>query len=107
MRTTPQTRRWNRADSWRPVLAGTAALLLAGCGSNGTGTVEEGTYFDGIETSSAVVQETPNGGYRTISGNPVVIVNGEVEPESMLPYGGGDEGIRQAEDETPFSATDL
>ena len=79
-------------------------LLLQGCSSNGT--VQEATYFDGMQTSSAVVQETPNGGYRTISGNPIVVVNADVEPESLLPYGGGDEGIRQAEDESPYYIND-
>lgn len=79
-------------------------LLLQGCSSNGT--VQEATYFDGMQTSSAVVQETPNGGYRTISGNPIVVVNDDVEPESLLPYGGGDEGIRQAEDESPYYIND-
>ncbi len=74
------------------------ALALAGCSSGGT--VQETTYLGDMETSSAVVQETPDGGYRTISGNPVVVVNDEVEPENMLPYGGGEEGIRQAEDES-------
>jgi hypothetical protein len=82
--------------------------LLAACNSGSSnGIVEEATYAGGLQTSSAVVQETPNGGYRTISGNPVVVVNGEIEPESMLPYGGGEEGIRQAEDETPFYTPDL
>ncbi len=81
-------------------LCGMGALMLWGCSSNGT--IEEATYTDGMETNSAVVQETPNGGYRTISGDPEIVVNGDIEPESMLPYGGGDEGIRQAEDETPF-----
>ena len=75
-------------------------LLVVGCSSNGV--VQEETYQDGFETSSAVVQETAGGGYRTISGNPIVVVNDDVEPESMLPYGGGDEGIRQAEDESPY-----
>jgi len=80
------------------LLCGTMALLIVGCSSNGV--VQESTYLDGMETSSAVVQETADGGYRTISGNPIVVVNDDVEPENMLPYGGGEEGIRQAEDES-------
>ncbi len=78
------------------------ALLLAACssgGNSGGGVVQESTYLGDMQTSSTVVQETPNG-YRTISGDPVTVVNGEVEPESMLPYGGGEQGIRQAEDES-------
>ena len=80
------------------LLCGTMSLLILGCSSNGT--VQESTYVDGMETSSAVVQETADGGYRTISGNPIVVVNDDIEPENMLPYGGGEEGIRQAEDES-------
>jgi hypothetical protein len=53
------------------------------------------------------MQETPNGGYRTVVGNPVIVVNGSVEPESLLPYGGGEEGLRQAEDESPNYAPSL
>ena len=74
------------------------ALLIFGCSSNGV--IQESTYVDGMQSSSAVVQATPDGGYRTISGNPIVVVNDQVEPENMLPYGGGEEGIRQAEDES-------
>jgi len=91
--------RRNQAASWKSFLGALGALLLWGCSSNGT--VEEANYVGGMETSSAVVQETPNGGYRTISGDPDIIANGQIEQESMLPYGGGDEGIRQAEDEGP------
>ncbi len=72
-------------------------LLLAGCSSNTP--IEEGTYVGGMETQSAVVEPNGNGGYRTISGDPYVAVDGGLEQESMLPYGGGDQGIRQAEDE--------
>jgi hypothetical protein len=80
------------------LLSGIVALLVVGCSSNGV--VQETTYLGGMETSSALVQGTADGGYRTISGNPIVVVNDEVEPENMLPYGGGEEGIRQAEDES-------
>lgn len=95
------------------LLWGIAACLVTSCSSPSSsssssdssssdsgGIVHEATYFDGMKTSSAVVQETPNGGYRTISGDPIVVVDGEVEPESMLPYGGSEQGIRQAEDES-------
>ena len=81
---------------------GMAALLTAACSSGGGGDIQEATYVDGMETDSAVVQATPNGGYRTVSGDPMVVANGDIEPESMLPYGGGNEGIRQMEDEAPF-----
>jgi len=78
-----------------------SAFLLAACSSGGSsGTVVEQEYVGDLPVDSAVLQETPNGGYRTISGNPVVVVSGDIEPESMLPYGGGEEGIRQAEDES-------
>lgn len=82
--------------------AGLVAFFLAGCSSGGdanNGIVTETTYVGGLATSQAVVQETPTG-YRTVSGDPVVVVNGEVEPESLLPYGGGEQGIREAEDES-------
>jgi hypothetical protein len=83
------------------IVAGVAGLIV-GCSSGGT--IQEATYVGDMQTSSAVVQATPGGGYRTISGNPIVVVNDQVEPENMLPYGGGEEGIRQAEDEgTPFA----
>jgi hypothetical protein len=85
--------------------AALATLLLAACGSGGSGTAEgpvyEQTYAGDLPTGGAIEQETPNGGYRTVVGNPVVILNGDVEPESLLPYGGGEEGLRQAEDESP------
>ncbi len=78
-----------------------AAFLLAACSSGGSsGTVVEQEYVGDLPVDGAVLQETPNGGYRTVAGNPVVVVSGDVEPESMLPYGGGEEGIRQAEDES-------
>lgn len=90
-----------RAVIWMRGLVAVTALALAGCSSSGSnGTVDEATYFDGMQTSSAVLQETPNGGYRTISGDPQVIVDNNIEPENMLPYGGGAEGIREAEDES-------
>jgi len=92
-------------------VAALAALLLSGlgvtflltsCGAGtSSGTVVEEEDVGGLPVDGAVLQETPNGGYRTVVGNPFVVVNGGVEPESMLPYGGGEEGIRQAEDESP------
>ena len=79
-----------------------AAFLLAACSSGASnGTVVEQEYVGDLPVDGAVLQETPNGGYRTVAGNPVIVVNGNVEPESMLPYGGGEEGLRQAEDESP------
>jgi hypothetical protein len=85
-----------------------AAFLLAACGGgSGSGTVVEQEYAGDLPVDGAIEQETPNGGYRTIAGNPVVIVNGGVEPESLLPYGGGEEGLRQAEDESPNYAPNL
>jgi hypothetical protein len=87
------------------VLTAAAALLLAACASGGSsgseGPVYEQTYAGDLPDGGAIEQETPNGGYRTVVGDPVVIVNGDVEPESLLPYGGGEEGLRQAEDESP------
>ncbi len=81
--------------------AAVSAFLLAACSSGGSGgTVVEQEYVGDLPVDSAVLQETPNGGYRTIAGDPVIVVNGGVEPESMLPYGGGEEGLRQAEDES-------
>jgi hypothetical protein len=79
------------------------AFLLAACGAS-TGAdqpVVEQEYEGGLPVDGAIEQETPNGGYRTVVGNPVVIVNGGVEPDNLLPYGGGEEGLRQAEDESP------
>jgi hypothetical protein len=86
-----------------PPLLGLAAMFfLTSCGAGGSnGTVVEQEYAGGLPVDGAVLQETPNGGYRTVVGDPVVVVNGDVEPESLLPYGGGEEGIRQAEDESP------
>jgi hypothetical protein len=78
-------------------------LLFTSC-SSGT-PIEEGTYVGGLQTQQAVVEAEPGGGYKTISGDPLIAMNGYIEPESMLPYGGGDSGIRQAEDETPFYST--
>ncbi|MCE0521586.1 MAG: hypothetical protein LV480_01590 [Methylacidiphilales bacterium] len=83
----------------RAILCWAAALSLVGC-SSGT-PIQEVNYVGGMETSSAVVVATPNGGYQTISGDPDVAIDGGIEQESMLPYGGGDQGIRQAEDEAP------
>jgi hypothetical protein len=86
------------------VLAGgIIAFSFAGC-SSGT-PIEEGEYVGGMPVDTAVVEPVPGGGYRTISGDPLVAMNGNIEQTSMLPYGGGDEGIRQAEDETPFYST--
>ncbi len=73
------------------------ALLLAGC-SNGTDVYESEGMYGMPPTDTAVVQATPTG-YRTVSGDPLIVYHDDLEPESMLPYGGGDEGIRQAEDE--------
>jgi hypothetical protein len=88
-----------------PLLVLAASFLLAACGTGASrasdGPVYEQEYQGGLPVDGAVEQETPNGGYRTVVGNPVVIVNGGVEPESLLPYGGGEEGLRQAEDESP------
>jgi hypothetical protein len=88
-----------------------AALLLAACGSGGSsatdGPVYEQTYAGDLPDGGAIEQETPNGGYRTVVGDPVVILNGDVEPESLLPYGGGEEGLRQAEDESPSYRPEL
>jgi hypothetical protein len=79
-----------------------AAFLLAACSSGASnGTVVEQEYVGDLPVDGAIMQETPNGGYRTVAGSPVIVVNGVVEPESLLPYGGGEEGIRQAEDESP------
>lgn len=84
-----------------PLLGVGAMFLLTSCGGASSGTVYEQEDVGGLPVDGAVLQETPNGGYRTVVGNPVVVVNGGIEPESMLPYGGGEEGIRQAEDESP------
>ena len=98
---------------WRARATGAtlAALLLSSCGGpgagSGDGTVYEQTYAGDLPDGGAVLQETPNGGYRTVVGNPVVIVNGQAEPASLLPYGGGEEGLRQAEDESPNYSPDL
>lgn len=74
-------------------------LFLAGC-SNGT-QIQEVNYVGGMETSSAVVQANSNGGYTTVSGDPdIAVADAGMEQESMLPYGGGDQGIRLAEDES-------
>jgi hypothetical protein len=81
----------------------TLALLITGCSSNTP--IYEGEYVGGMPVDTAVVEPTPGGGYRTISGDPLVAVNGDIEQTSMLPYGGGDEGIRTMEDETPFYST--
>ena len=85
------------------LLCGMAALLVTAC-SSGT-PIEEGEYYDGMPTDTAVVEATPGGGYKTISSDPLVGVNNGIEQESMLPYGGGDQGIRTMEDETPFYST--
>ena len=82
---------------------GIIAFSFAGC-SSGT-PIEEGEYVGGMPVDGAVVEPVPGGGYKTISGDPLIAVNGNIEQTSMLPYGGGDEGIRQAEDETPFYST--
>jgi len=82
---------------------GIIAFSFTAC-SSGT-PIEESEYVGGMPTDSAVVEATPGGGYRTLSGDPLVAVNGNIEQTSMLPYGGGDEGIRMAEDETPFYST--
>ena len=79
------------------------AAAIAGC-SSGT-PIEEGEYVGDMPVNTAVVEPEPGGGYKTISGDPYIAVNGGIEQESMLPYGGGDEGIRQMEDETPFYST--
>jgi len=85
------------------LLCGMVAFSFAGC-SSGT-PIEENEYVGGMPTDSAVVEPVPGGGYKTISGDPLIAVNGDVEQESMLPYGGGDQGIRTMEDETPFYST--
>jgi hypothetical protein len=77
-------------------------VLITGC--SGT-PIEEGSYVDGMETDSAVVEAVPGGGYKTISGDPLIATNGNIQETSMLPYGGGDQGIRTMEDETPFYST--
>jgi len=81
----------------------TLPLLISGCSSDTP--IQEATYTDGFQTQSAEVEAVPGGGYRTVSGDPLVAVNGDIEQTSMLPYGGGDEGIRTMEDETPFYST--
>ena len=78
--------------------AGALAAGLAGCSSSTP--IEEGQYVGDMPVNTAVVEPTSNGGYRTISGDPLIAVDGGVEQESMLPYGGGEQGIRQAEDES-------
>ena len=93
--TTPK-RPWKRLGG---LLGGAGALLLWGCSTSQD--IQEVTYVDGLPTSTAVVRATPNG-YQTISGDPVVAVNGDLESESMLPYGGGEQGIRRMEDESPY-----
>jgi hypothetical protein len=81
-----------------------ALLLLWGCASNGV--VHETIYTDGFQTDTATVQAAPNGGYQTLQGDPVVVARDDVELESDLPYGGGEEGIRRAEDDAIFDAGD-
>jgi hypothetical protein len=82
----------------------TAAALIATACSSGT-PIEEGEYVGGMPVDTAVVEPTPGGGYKTVYGDPLVAVNNGIEQESMLPYGGGDQGIRLMEDETPFYST--
>jgi len=76
---------------------------FAGCSSDTP--IEESEYAGGLPTDTAVVEPVPGGGYKTLSGDPLVGVNDGIEQESMLPYGGGDQGIRTMEDETPFYST--
>jgi hypothetical protein len=79
------------------------ALLITGCSSNTP--IYEGEYVGGMPVDTAVVEPVPGGGYRTISGDPLIAMNNNIEQTSMLPYGGGDQGIRTVEDETPFYST--
>jgi hypothetical protein len=85
------------------VLFGLVAISMAGC-SSGT-PIEEGEYVGGMPVDTATVEAVPGGGYQTLSGDPLIAANDGIEQESMLPYGGGDQGIRQMEDETPFYST--
>ncbi len=81
------------------------AFALAGCSSSTP--IEEGSYVGDTPVNTAVVQYNGDGGYRTLSGDPYIAYNGGLEQESMMPYGGGNEGIRQAEDESLPSAGNL
>lgn len=81
-----------------PMLALAGAALLAACSDNTP--IQEGEYFGGMPVDTATVEPTANGGYRTISGDPLIVTDNGIEPESMLPYGGSEQGIRLAEDES-------
>lgn len=79
-------------------MAGICGIILAaGCASGGK--VYETTYTDGMVTGTAVMKEKKDGGYQTISGDPVVAVDNGLTTEDQLPYGGGNSGLREAEDE--------
>lgn len=73
-------------------------ILMAGC-AGGDGKVYETTYTDGMVTGTAVMKEKKNGGWQTVSGDPVVAVNNGITTEDQLPYGGGNSGLREAQDE--------
>jgi hypothetical protein len=60
-----------------------AALLLAGCASDGT--VYESTYEGDVPVSGAVMQETPNGGYRTVVGIPLSSSTATSSPNPCCP----------------------
>jgi hypothetical protein len=85
------------------LFSGILALFLVACSSGST--IQEGQYVGDMPVNTATVEAMPGGGYKTISGDPYIAVNGDLEQESMLPYGAGDQGIRTMEDETPFYST--
>jgi len=80
-------------------MAGLFCLLLASGCASGNGKVYESVYTDGMYDGTAVLKGKKNGGYETLSGDPVIAVDNGLTTDDQLPYGDSQSGIRTMEDE--------